>query len=216
MADMDYSQCIEIVEAAMEWIALRWSKSQMKRELRDWFPGLSGMTCDFIFSAAKKEIRKRYNIDPDEYKGKAIAFYEYVIRGDSKMRDKLTAAERLDKLYGLEQLQHEDADTTARKIREALIQIEDQIEGVPDDVKQNYKPEGEGEINAGTNTDGQQRTSPEETAESKEAKEGDKSDAVPNPSQSDNIPEEVVKDLKEIKPDTVEDFLKGKKKKRES
>lgn len=208
MADMDYSQCIEIVEAVMEWIALRWSKSQMKRELREWFPGLSGMTCDFIFSAAKKEIRRRYGINPDEYRGKAIAFYEYVIRGESKMRDKLTAAERLDKLYGLEQLQHEDANTTARKIRDALSQLDNQvIKEKPDGEAKNSVHEGDSEINAGTG--GQQGSPAEETKEPAKAEERTHSVDV-------QVTVEIIEDLKKVKPDQLNDFLKNKDIKRKS
>lgn len=216
---MDYSQCMEIVEEVMEWIALRWSNSQIKRELREWFPDITSVAASFLISAAKKEIRKRYNIQPQEYKGRQIAFYEWVIRSKNKTRDKLTAAERLDKLFGLENVDTEDAESTAHKIRKAINEINDEMfEGDIGDVTGN-KSEGDGKTNAeGQDTssepasvdilrDGQQEPSAQASSKPAEEANIDAEDII-EPATIDQIPQEVIEELKLKEGKTLNEFIK--------
>lgn len=130
--DRDYGDCEEIVDAVMDMIAKRWTKSMIKRELRDYFPGLSQGSAQWIITQAKRKICKIYNIDPQEYKGRQIAFYELILRGKDKTRDKLTAAERLDKLLGLEHISIEDPAEMAKKIVEFKRQAEKTVGGQGD------------------------------------------------------------------------------------
>lgn len=130
--DRDYGDCEEIVDAVMDMIAKRWTKSMIKRELREWFPGLSASSAQWIITQAKRKICKIYNIDPKEYKGKQIAFYELILRGGDKTHDKLAAAERLDKLLGLEHITIEDPALMAAKIIEFKRQAEKTVGGQSD------------------------------------------------------------------------------------
>jgi hypothetical protein len=165
MADSDYAQCMEIVEAVMEWIARRWTKSMIKAELRDWFPGMSSFACGFIISAARKEIRKRYNIDPAEYKGRQIEFYESIIRSKTKVRDKLSAAERIDKLLGLEHIVNDNPDAVAAKIRAAINEMDSSIGATNGKESQN---EGDSKVNAKSSTESNEPLRSEEPAKEKE------------------------------------------------
>lgn len=191
-ADRDYGRSEEIVEACMEWIGRRWTKSQIKRELRE-IAGLylSVRTCNFVIRQANEKIRKLYNIDPQYYKGKQISFYESIIRREAeKTKNKLTAAERLDKLFGLEQISGDDPEVTARKIREALKEMDESIGG-PDDAKeQEQRSENEGSS----------KTDAEQIAKQEEAKP-----IIEN----ENIPPEVLEELNNIKDEDIKKFRKS-------
>jgi len=130
--DMDYGELIDysaVIDAIVEWIALNWTKSQMKRELIKWFPEISPFTMEFLITKARKAIRKKYDIEPQEYKGKQISFYEWVIRTKSKMKDKLVAAERLDKICGLEFTPTDNPEILAGKICSLIKDMENSVEG---------------------------------------------------------------------------------------
>lgn len=140
---IDYSKWPTLVEACMEWIAQRWTKSMIRAELRDWFKDdIDWRTCQCIIKAAKEEIKRKYNIDASEYRGTQISFYEMIIREKKyyaeniKVESRIKAAERLDKLFNLEGIQAEDADTIAEHVRAALQEMdESQFSEVPDDAR---------------------------------------------------------------------------------
>lgn len=123
----EYSTSELLVDQVVEWIALKWTKAMMKDYLRKYVDvNLKNHTVVHLIKLANKQIRELYGIDPAEYKGRQIAFYEAVIRGrlpghktggvPSKVKDKLVAAERLDKLYGLEQISNIDPAQLAEQV----------------------------------------------------------------------------------------------------
>lgn len=198
---VDYSKWPLLVEACMEWIAMRWTKSMIKAELRDHFKNdINLVQVNAIIKAANAEIKRMYNIDASEYRGRQISFYELVIREEKylkeiiKLVDRIKCAERLDKLFGLEVIQPEDADAIAQRVRDALIAMDqEQISEVPDDARDKLKrlretyndaqrkasvePAGDGQATTNSEQpDGQQEPSTPETGESKETSESPKAD----------------------------------------
>jgi len=151
MSNMDYQELRdyeEAIDAVVEWIGKKWTKSMIKRELREAFPGIYLKTCNFLIYKARKKIRELYGIDPSFYKGSQISFYESVIRGKSKIRDKLSAAERLDKLFGLEQISTQDVNITIQKVQEALKEMDESVLGSEDKKSGECKNESDGQNNA--------------------------------------------------------------------
>lgn len=212
--DKDFGDCMEIVEEAMEWIAKRWTFSMMKRELREWFPGLSDASCRWILTQAKREIIKRFNIDPKEYKGKQVAFYESIIRGkNEKTRDQLTAAERLDKLFGLESISTEDPALVAAKILEFKRQAEKTVGGQGDGGSKN---EGSREVDAGTSTNegsnGTRREGPSGTSDGSQEREVEIN--ANGKKDGENVLDEITPEDPEIKAN-IEDVLKKQSKPKE-
>jgi len=129
---MDYKELKdfdEVIDEVIEWLARKWTTSMIKRQLRELFPGISTRTCVFLIGKAKKKIRELYGIDVAEYRSNQISFYESIIRNKSKIKDKLTAAERLDKLFGLEHVSIENPNDTARKVQDALKEMDETILG---------------------------------------------------------------------------------------
>ena len=144
---VDYSKWPLLVEACMEWIAQRWTKSMIRAELRLWFEkDIDARTCQAIIKAAKDEIKRIYNIDASEYRGRQISFYELIIREKKyyeeciKVESRIKAAERLDKLFNLEGIQAEDADAIAERVRTALQEMdENTFSEVPDHARDKLK-----------------------------------------------------------------------------
>lgn len=144
---IDYSKWPLLVEACMEWIAQRWTKSMIRAELRDWFKDdINATVCQAIIKAAKDEIKRKYNIDASEYRGRQISFYELIIREKKyykefiKVQERIKAAERLDKLFNLEGIQAEDADAIAERVRAALQEMdENQFSEVPEDARSEFE-----------------------------------------------------------------------------
>jgi len=199
--DRDYGDCEEIVEAVMEMIGKRWTKSMIKAELRKWFPGLTDSSAQWIITQAKRLICKIYNIDPHEYKGKQIAFYESVIRGGAKVHDKLTAAERLDKLFGLEHITMEDPALMAQKIIEFKKQAEATVGGTGGQSNGGSEHEGSRENNAGTDGSQEKKELDTEKTGAKCSIEEDGSTTPEDPEVKANI-DDVLK--KQSKPEESE------------
>jgi hypothetical protein len=193
-----------LVDAVMEMMARKWTKSMIKAQLRDDFKGIKLAAMRQIIRDAKAKIQKLYGIDPQEYKGRQISFYEYVIRTKSKMSDKLTAAERLDKLFGLEHIQGDDPEIQARRIREQLIEMESTMGvGGPD----NGGSSNEGESQVDTKKDAREPNSSDNKQQTNNnSKEIDleAEDSIT----SNNIPSEVLDILKNIKDEEIKDFKK--------
>lgn len=200
ITDRDYAECTELVEAAMEWIGMRWTVSMIKRELRSYFGShLSFGTCNWIIKAANKLIRDRFNIDPQEYKGIQITFYEGIIRNcKEKTQNQLKAAERLDSLFGLEQISSDDPEIIARKIREELNAMNESmnIEGDDNDGEQRNTNDGDGQVDAGN---GEQNSVL-----------GDNSTNKENTSvEDDPDAKKAIEELKNLKTEDLERFRKG-------
>ena len=233
--DRDYAESMELVESVMEWIGMRWTTSMIKRELREYFGSdLSFMTVNFLIKTANKEIRKRYNIDPQHYKGIQITFYESIIRKEhEKTKNKLSAAERLDKLFGLEQISADDPEIQARKIREALIEMDESV-GEPDnggdqesieENEQGNKDDGEGEVelnrNNGRDKKQDTRSSSEETKKQEERatevpenptiKEPETSEESKLETENDSVSPKIFEELNNLKDEDYKRFRKGKR-----
>lgn len=130
----EYKFADELIDAVMEWIGMKWTPSMIRRELREIFPDITFKTCMWLMNKAKKLIRELHGIDPSEYKGSQIAFYETLIRGKKiKIADKLKAAERLDKLFGLESILNVDPAALAEKILEFKRRAAQTVGGKQDD-----------------------------------------------------------------------------------
>lgn len=190
--DKDYEQCKEIVEAVMEWIGMRWTPSMIKRELREYFGAdLSFQTYNRLFKAAGAEIRRRYNIDPQYYKGVQVEFYESVIRNRfEKTKNKLTAAERLDRLFGLEQITGDDPELVARKIREEIKAMKESVLG---------------------EDDGENKNAGERQVDNERSKENSNSESEKEfIDETDILSSEVVKEIANLKDEDLKRFRKKK------
>jgi len=185
-----------VIDAIMERIGKKWTKSMIKRQLREWFPGISLNTCTFLIGRAKKKIRELYNIDPSEYKGSQISFYEFVIRSKSDLKHKLIAAERLDKLFGLEHVSIKDPSIIAEKIQQALKEMDESVLGSEDENGGN-KNVGEGEIDAGNSTKEKQKNTV--NSEIFEGSIIEESTVSNKEIDNDIIPEEIKKELSSFK-----------------
>ncbi len=163
-SDRDWIQCEELIDACMEWIGRHWTKSMIKRQIRLIADNkkLADGTCLSIINKAYAKIRKLYSINPEEFKGIQIEFYRAVIRRQGeKTKDQITAAERLDKLFGLETISGADPEELARKARDALIGMEASI-GRPGDVEE-QEQESQGRD---SNDDGNSKVDAEHSSES--------------------------------------------------
>jgi hypothetical protein len=191
MGNSHLIDCAEVIDQVMEWIGMKWKKSMIKAELRKWFPDLKGMTAEFIISAARKKIKVLYKIDATEYKGKQIEFYESIIRGKAKHRDKLTAAERLDKLLGLENISTDDPLITAQKIREALNKMDNTVSS-----EENENEEDGGlQENKNNKNEGDSKTNADESSGESIKIVSDEDDIF----KDEDLPEEVLEELKNLR-----------------
>jgi len=125
-----------VIDQVAEYIAMKWTKTQIFNHLRQTFPDLKRRTVRALIRRAGKDIMERYGINPEEYKGQQIAFYEYVIRGQSydkkdgcksTVKERLVAAERLDKLFNLENIVNADPAEKAAQIIEFIKQAKETV-----------------------------------------------------------------------------------------
>ena len=124
-----------VVDQVAEYLAQKWTKSQIFNKLRKTFPDVKRRTVRALIRAAGKDIMARYGINPEEYKGAQIAFYEYVLRGTSfdnegcksTVKERLVAAERLDKLFNLENIVNSDPAERAAQIIEFIKQAKQTV-----------------------------------------------------------------------------------------
>ncbi|MBW2675209.1 MAG: hypothetical protein JRD89_17665 [Deltaproteobacteria bacterium] len=147
-----------VVDQVADMLAQKWTKTQIFNSLRKTFPDLKRRTVRALIRKATKDIMERYGIDPEEYKGAQIAFYEYVLRGTSfdndgcraTVKERLVAAERLDKLFNLENITNADPAEKAAKIIEFIKQakatvgsgVDPNKKAEEDDTEQLNKPDG--------------------------------------------------------------------------
>lgn len=213
-ADHDYAQSAEIVDACMEWIGMRWTTSMIKRELRAIAAlYLSDRTCKTVIRAAEARIRKLYGIEPQYYKGKQIAFYEYIIRKQGeKTKDKLAAAERLDKLFGLDQISGVDPEATARRIRDELQAMDESM-----NIGEQNGGDQENEQRSTNGGEGENEKRVDESVETDGANKTEKQEIIDN---EDNICDselstEALDFLNNIPEKDMEKFRKARKERRE-
>lgn len=211
--DRDYADSMELVETVMEWIGMRWTVSMIKRELRSYFGNdLSFQTCNYLIKSAKAEIRKRFNIDPQEYKGIQITFYESIIRrSKEKTINQLKAAERLDSLFGLEQVTGDDPEVQARKIREALKEMDECFEDTENGDEQRSENDGEGE-NKTEDGDSKRNESGcnDSGSQSSEKISGETSQPTEPVAESEVSVEEAVNEIDKLKKEDFERFRNRK------
>lgn len=134
----------DVIDEVMEWIGRKWTTGMIKMSMREVWPGIKVSTIHAIIARARKKICKLYNIDPNEYKGSQISFYEAIIRSKAKTHDKLKAAERLDALFGLENVSGVDPADLAAKIRQFRQEMDTTIEDKSDGGNKNG---GQGKTN---------------------------------------------------------------------
>jgi hypothetical protein len=90
------------VEATAFLLARRAKKSQIKRELRRRWPGLSARTIETYLARAREIIRRTAGKSLRRCLIESLAFWESVVSGpDSQLRDRMVAQERLEYLQGL-------------------------------------------------------------------------------------------------------------------
>lgn len=135
--------CDLVIDAVVEWLGLKYRKSQIKLELAKINGGnpLDFHIVDRIISLAKEKIRDIYHVDAVEYKGSAIEFYQSIIRNPKiKIKYKLQAQQRLDTLLGLEHLATDDPKVYAEKVKEAMQAMDNSVDGIqPQEQKPSLK-----------------------------------------------------------------------------
>lgn len=142
--------CSELIDDIVEWIGQKWTKSQIKKKLREL--KFTPRVMENLISLARLQIRSMYKIDPAEFKGSAIEFYCSVIRGQFDIRYKIMCQERLDKLLGIEHIASEDPNAYADRILSAMAEADGSVTGdMPEEqtVEENYS-----DIFGGVSVDG--------------------------------------------------------------
>ena len=190
--DVDLSNSDELIDAVMDMIARKWTKSMIKRELRDYFPNIIQSTVFYLIRAARKRIRERYNIDPEEFKGEQIESYKLIIRTKNKTADVLKALERLDKLAGCENLVTEDLQHRAQQILEFKRQAQATVGGDQNNGRDKTSRDCEDD-----ETNSASRSAPDDGRANKKEEENrnSNSDSECNP-EDDKLSDEMLKELR--------------------
>lgn len=129
LPEANYEQLVELVSDMM---ARRFHKGTIKEAVK-LLVEKAGLRWDHrqyeaVANDARELMRMAAGETRETAREKAIAFYENVLRDEGvDARTKIAAQERLDKLLGLESKhdKDDDADATAKRIREALRALED-------------------------------------------------------------------------------------------
>ena len=127
-------ECPDVVEMVCELLGRRYKKSQIKAELRKIIPDLSFQACDKVIKAARQQIVSNYKIDPSEYRGYLIEELERLLRNDkTPIRYRLKTIHELAELLHLHHigLDSQDPAEYAKRIAEAIKQMDGTIQGVP-------------------------------------------------------------------------------------
>lgn len=91
---------------------------------------ISSVIIGILFSRAKAKIRDKYKVtDPTEYKGRIIYCIELILGGRAKPRARLKALEMLGIYTGVEQQVAETPQEYAKKVAEAIKQMDESIGG---------------------------------------------------------------------------------------
>lgn len=137
MADVEDTGYEAIIDEVMELIGRAWKRSQIINHLVT-EAGMKRDTASWLIKLARIKIRRHLNIDPDEYRGRAIEHYQSIIRNcKSTPKYAIMAQRELDKICGLDSDagSHEDY---CEKLREAVLAMGESIpnkEGQASQVK---------------------------------------------------------------------------------
>lgn len=186
-----------IIDETMEWLGRKWTTGMIKMQMREMWPGIKVATIYAIISRARKKICALYKINPNDYKGSQISFYEYMMRKKGgKDRDKIKAAERLDALFGLEQISAADPEDIAAKIIQFKKDMDSMMGANPYGDNRN---DGNSETNASVQEEITEQHSRSEGDDSSGtvASSADELNEKPTSSVVDSEEAEVIKDLKE-------------------
>jgi len=118
----------EVVDDVMEYLGMKMRKSHIKQKLREVHPEISTTTIELLITAAKKKIVEVFKCDPQEFKGSAIEFYSSIIRNPKNpLKYRIICQQRLDCLLNLENIETDDPQEFADKIRSALGDIDETV-----------------------------------------------------------------------------------------
>lgn len=134
--------CDLVIDAVVEWLGLKYRKSQIKAELTEINGGkpLNPWAYNAIIKAATQKIRDIYHIDAVESKGSSIEFYSAIIRKPKiAIKYKLIAQQRLDALLGLEHLATDDPKIYAEKVARAMKAMDASVDGTAKDDETDSK-----------------------------------------------------------------------------
>lgn len=131
-------ECPEVVEMVMECLGRRYKKSQIKAELRKIIPNLSRQACEKVIAAARKQIREKFKLDPQEYRGYLIEELERLLRNDrTPTKFRLKTIHELVLLLGLDHIAETEApEAYAEKVKEAMRAMDASIDGTGQCVQQ--------------------------------------------------------------------------------
>lgn len=131
-----------IVELIADMMARRFHKGSIKAAVRVLLEKVNipwdHRKYEEMANEARELMRMAAGETRETAREKSIAFYENVLRDEGvDARTKIAAQERLDKMLGLESKhdRDEDADATAKRIREALRAMEDAYANGTGDAK---------------------------------------------------------------------------------
>lgn len=131
----------DIIDMIVEWIGRKKTKSQIKQEIKKLCPGLTPRNIEPLITLARRKIAQLYNIDPLEYRGSSISFYESVIRSDASLRYKILCQQRLDALFGLEHISTDSPAGYAEKVLAAMKEADGSVTGEAidqEDIKEKH------------------------------------------------------------------------------
>lgn len=140
--------CDLVVDAVVEWLGMKYRKSQIKAELAEINGGkpLNIWTFNAIVRAAKIKLRDIYHVDAVESKGSSIEFYSAIIRKPKiAIKYKLIAQQRLDTLLGLENLATDDPKIYAEKVAEAMKAMDATVDGTAKEDSENISSKSKDE-----------------------------------------------------------------------
>lgn len=162
----------DVITQVAEWVAFSWHKSQMASTLSIQLGiKIDNLIMSKLISRAKKYIASRHNLPLEELRGNAFEFYSTVIRDNkTSIQYKLKARERLDSLYGIEVPTGEGADEIARKIRDAMKDIDSSVPN-PNSVTDSVKPKRKKEEEVPDDYDSYEAAQEEKAAAEREEQE---------------------------------------------
>lgn len=133
----------ELIEQVVEWLGMQWRRCQIREGLlkilgEDELP--SGLL-DHVIELARKRIRDRLKIDPEEFRGYSLTFYSSIIRDErAGLKYRLHAQTRIDKLLGLEAINLDDPHAYAEALRNAVRGMDRAVPKGPEEAPAEIPP----------------------------------------------------------------------------
>lgn len=126
-------ECPDVVEMVCEFLGRRYKKSQIKDELRKIISNLSHQACEKVITAAKKQIRENFKLDPQEYRGYLVEELERLLRNDkTPTKYRLKTIHELVLLLGLDRITDTEApEEYAKRVQEAMRAADNSVAGIP-------------------------------------------------------------------------------------